>query len=151
MIPSTWTVLAPREWMRSHGDMTAYMRRRPSTTIDVWQWTLVRDGRVIDAGRSWYPEQSFAAADAAIETPRVVRGPKPAPLPTWSTGDVQKRVYREAGPRVRASVTKVAAGIHRYEVREAGSIVASGYRNRSHVARVVCDRLASRCLAQVAA
>lgn len=142
MIPSTWTVLAPREWMRDAGHATAYLRQRSS---GVCRWVICREGETIDHGESHSFDRALAAADRAL----AAAGFESAPQSGWTiNGPVSARVYRAGLPRVRASVRRIDGGIYRYEVRSAGSVIDSGYKAHVGKARKIADSLGHRLAAE---
>lgn len=142
MIPSTWTVLAPREWMRDAGHATAYLRQRSS---GVCRWVICREGETIDHGESHSFDRALAAADRAL----AAAGFESAPQSGWTiNGPVSARVYRDGLPRIRASVTRVDAGIYRYEVRSGGHVIDSGYKAHVGKARKIADSLGHRLAAE---
>ena len=140
MIPATWFELAPREWMREASHATAYLRRSGETRF---RWVIVRSGETINSGESFDAGRACAAADRALDAAAV----ELAPQSGWTTnGPRSTRVYQDGLPRIRASVTRVDAGIYRYEIRSGGVVVDSGYKAHVGKARKVCDGLGHRCV-----
>lgn len=135
-----WSALAPREWMRETDPATAYLRQAGSR----FRWVVVRQGETIQSGESFDFARAMQNADRSLD----VAGVDLAPQQGWtSNGPVSRRVYRDGLPRIRASVTRVDAGIYRYEIRSGGSIVDSGYKAHVGKARAICDALGHRCVA----